>query len=307
MPNSIHRILVQGSDARRDARHHAPARNSISWALTLKTEARNSRVADLAGTAAKIATAGAVAMALFGAATLIVPRGSGTPPGAASEAAAAETVATPDGAAPAGGGGAPPEARKRKAPGNHDPSDFSSSIDRTVRFISETFAVPAHEARHLARLAAEAVRPYESTGSPELAVLDWHLVLAVIAKESAFKFVGNPGDLRMTRSRVRASIAANGAVEGVDPLRPHGLMQVDGRWHPEKMPEGPDGQIRVTSDRENIRAGVAVLAESLKAERGDISRALQRYNGNLKDESRRYANKVLQWRQEIQMAADEAT
>lgn len=155
-------------------------------------------------------------------------------------------------------------------------------------------ALPAYIASKWRLEEARAKRLVEfSTAAAKSVAVDPLLVLAVIAQESAFRYVGNPGDLSIKP-------------EAVDPLRPHGLMQVSGKWHPEKMPLDKEGNIRVTTSRENIDAGVRVLSEYMARERGDLVRALQRYNGNLADTDARYAQSVLRMRDEFQAVASDA-
>lgn len=107
--------------------------------------------------------------------------------------------------------------------------------------------------------------------------LDPALVLAVAARESSFRDAGNPG-------------ATGGRV---DPFKPHGVMQVSGRHHPEKF---PNGRVRMTSVTENVHIGAMVLAEYIARENGDIEKALQRYNGARRDPQRRYAASVFEIR-----------
>lgn len=117
------------------------------------------------------------------------------------------------------------------------------------------------------------------------------LVLAVIAQESTFVHTGNAGNM-------------SESVEDseVDPLVAHGLMQVAGRSHPEKMPVDALGRIRVTTTAENIFIGTKVLAEYLRRESGNLTRALQRYNGNMEDSSARFATKVVRYQGQLRRA-----
>lgn len=85
------------------------------------------------------------------------------------------------------------------------------------------------------------------------------LILALAGNESRFQHIGNPSG-------------------GDDPRYPYGIMQVAGKWHPEKF-EG--GVVVKTSLAENIDLGTKVIKEYLDKERGDEKRALLRYNGSL--------------------------
>lgn len=79
------------------------------------------------------------------------------------------------------------------------------------------------------------------------------LILAIAAKESSFRHVGN------------------------NPNHTYGIMQIIGRYHKDKF-EG--GQVRATSVTENILMGTHILRENLDRERGDLRRALMRYNAS---------------------------
>lgn len=87
-------------------------------------------------------------------------------------------------------------------------------------------------------------------------VQDPILILAVAIKESTLRHIGNPDG-------------------GADPRKPYGIMQVAGRWHPEKF--GPTG-VRVTSLEENMLIGGKVLQDYHKKARGDVGVALQLYS-----------------------------
>jgi hypothetical protein len=145
---------------------------------------------------------------------------------------------------------------------------------------------------HVDELRARRVVELAEAAAEERSV-DPLLALAVIAKESSFRYTGNPGDMSVQPSRV-------------DPLRPHGLMQVAGRAHPEKMPVDAGGNMRPTNTRENIAMGVSVLRECIEREEGSVVRGLQCYNGNPVDAQRRYARKVLRVREELRRAVEAA-
>ena len=98
--------------------------------------------------------------------------------------------------------------------------------------------------------------------------LDPLVLLAIAATESSFRHdVGNPGG-------------------GADPLEPYGIMQVAGRWHRDKF---PNGAVVRTGVAENIHLGASVLRDYLDLEDGNLRRALMRYNGTSDD---RYSQKV---------------
>jgi len=67
-------------------------------------------------------------------------------------------------------------------------------------------------------------------------------------------YTGNPGDLNIKP-------------DAVDPLEVHVLMQVSGRLHPKKRPTDSNGNVRVSTTKENISAGVEMPAPYLKGRR----------------------------------------
>lgn len=115
------------------------------------------------------------------------------------------------------------------------------------------------------------------------------LVLSVVAQESGFRAAGNP--------EPGADDDEPSTGKKIDPMRPHGLMQVAGRWHADKF---PGGLVAVTDDQTNILIGTRVLREYLDLETGDIKRALQRYNGNLKDATFKYSRQVLELKRRME-------
>lgn len=121
------------------------------------------------------------------------------------------------------------------------------------------------------------------------------LVLAIVARESAFRYVGNAGDLNPRTARSQ-----------IDPGVAHGLMQVAGRYHPEKMPTDASGKMRLTTDAENLHIGAQILREYLDRERGNLTRALQRYNGNLVPGDYRFSEWVLRVRDQLADLKDQA-
>jgi hypothetical protein len=151
-------------------------------------------------------------------------------------------------------------------------------------YISDKWHVNERRARHVVELTEAAA---------EQRSVDPLLALAVIAKESGFRYTGNPGDMSVQPARI-------------DPLRPHGLMQVAGRAHPEKMPIDAGGNMRPTTTRENIAVGVSVLRECIEREEGSVVRGLQCYNGNPTDAHARYARNVLRVRDELRRAVEAA-
>ena len=135
---------------------------------------------------------------------------------------------------------------------------------------------------HRYRVSALAVAPLIRTAedAAQSAGLDPLLVVAVIGVESGF----NP----YSESVVGAQ----------------GLMQVIGRYHPEKL--GPDADHTALLDPEtNIQIGVRVLQESIRRA-GNIAAGLQQYAGAGDDAEQLYASKVFAERQRIALALRKA-
>lgn len=139
---------------------------------------------------------------------------------------------------------------------------FAQSWNQVFDHLKNTWRVPDTLALEILASVDRAQKKFEVSPA---------LILAVMATESSFKHVGNPDG-------------------NFNPHKPFGLMQVYGKWHPEKFPEG---RPRVTRPKENIMIGVQVLKEYLDREEGNLIRALHRYNGSLDDPTRKYSKKVL--------------
>lgn len=103
--------------------------------------------------------------------------------------------------------------------------------------------------------------------------LDPLLILAVVAVESRF----NP-------------VAESGAGA-------KGLMQVIPKYHPEKV-EAYGGEKALLDPQTNVLVGAAILREYLNRT-GDLTSALQMYNGSRDDANLRYSRKVLSEHQRL--------
>lgn len=107
--------------------------------------------------------------------------------------------------------------------------------------------------------------------------VDPMLLLAVAVTESSLQHsVGNPDG-------------------GADPMKPYGIMQVAGQYHPEKF---PGGVVKRTSVGENVDIGAKVLKEYLAREGGNERRALLRYNGSL-NANDKYFRRVNRFKQRL--------
>jgi soluble lytic murein transglycosylase-like protein len=100
-------------------------------------------------------------------------------------------------------------------------------------------------------------------------------LLAIMEKESGF----------------RASVVnAYGAV---------GLMQVVPRYHREKLGKG-DEIAQLQEPATNIRVGTTILAEYLRSNKGDLSKALKKYSGS----ARQYAERVAFYKGQLERVRD---
>lgn len=99
--------------------------------------------------------------------------------------------------------------------------------------------------------------------------LDPLLVLSVIAAESSF----NP-----------KAQNKSGAM---------GLMQAIPRWHRDKIKNLGISNSQLLSVEPNVRLGVVILKEYLRLSNGNMTLALQKYNGSAKDRSKSYSNKIM--------------
>jgi hypothetical protein len=191
-------------------------------------------------------------------------------------------------------------------------------VDALVTELSDTWKLPTKVATEIVQGARTAARAYG---------LDPLLVLGVAAKESGFRFIGNPGQFHVvhpgngsgngTGNKVQGEkpgdraededrVGRGGAMEAlrrlsrqVDPLKPHGLMQVSGEHHKDKFLRTDGGGLRPAFLDDSLLIGTRVLAEYLLLENGNLNRALQRYNGALGDARQRYARQVLEHRERL--------
>ncbi|MHB1373022.1 MAG: lytic transglycosylase domain-containing protein [Thauera sp.] len=133
---------------------------------------------------------------------------------------------------------------------------------------------------------ADTYRVSEQTIEPALAAAEIHaeelgfdplLIVAIMAVESSF----NP--------------------RAVSNMGAQGLMQVIPRYHKDKI--GPNRGRNALFDPEvNVRVGTLVLHEGLQRY-GSMQRALQYYNGALKDPKARYTRKVMAVKKRLMLIA----
>lgn len=139
-----------------------------------------------------------------------------------------------------------------------DDGELSSEMARVRDWIADTYQV-AESTIEPALVAAEAQA--EELGFDPL------LIVAIMAVESSF----NP--------------------RAVSDMGAQGLMQVIPKYHQDKI--GPNvGRNALFDPEVNVRVGTLVLHEGLQRY-GSMQRALQYYNGALKDPNARYTRKVM--------------
>lgn len=136
--------------------------------------------------------------------------------------------------------------------------DLSAEMARVRDWIADTYRV-SETALLTALVAAE-------TSAQELG-FDPLLIVAIMAVESSFNH------------------------RAVSNMGAQGLMQVIPRYHQDKI--GPQrGKNALFDPKVNVRVGTLVLHEGLQRY-GSMQRALQYYNGALKDPNARYTRKVM--------------
>ncbi len=138
-------------------------------------------------------------------------------------------------------------------------------IEKLVSFINTNYPV---KQEHAADIVGYAIANATKHG------LDPELILAVIAVESTFR---------------PSAVSAVGA---------RGLMQVMPKPHAKKV-AALGGVDALFEPEKNIHVGTNILVEYLALSKGNLTLALQRYNGNMPDKETRYAKKVMSVYSEI--------
>lgn len=132
----------------------------------------------------------------------------------------------------------------------------TSLHDPMLSQLSEEYGVQHKELSNIWNVVVEETQEYS---------IDPFLMMALIQEESSYD--------KTARSRVGAL----------------GLTQVMPKVHHARLNRGE----ALTDVRVSVRVGVEVLHEYIQIEKGNIPRALQRYNGSLKDKKQRYARHIL--------------
>ncbi len=81
-----------------------------------------------------------------------------------------------------------------------------------------------------------------------------------------------------------------------------GLTQVMPQYHKTKLKDLKKDKLDIWSIEGNIRVGVQILKEYIQASDGNISNALQRYNGSFSDPTKEYSRKVLATMKKLKLA-----
>ncbi|ENO90577.1 lytic transglycosylase [Thauera linaloolentis 47Lol = DSM 12138] len=149
---------------------------------------------------------------------------------------------------------------------------LSPEMARVRDWISDTYRV-SDEVLEPALMAAEE--------SAEEHGFDPLLIVAIMAVESSF----NP--------------------RAVSNMGAQGLMQVMPRYHQDKIGQGRD-KYALFDPGLNVRVGALVLQEGLQRY-GSMQRALQYYNGSLKDPNARYTRKVMAIKKRLVAASGRET
>ncbi|WP_341643626.1 lytic transglycosylase domain-containing protein [Thauera sp. SDU_THAU2] len=174
-----------------------------------------------------------------------------------------------------------PSARKSSALASLRMPDFgldagddglSPEMLRVRDWITDTYRVPG-DVIEPALMAAEE--------SAEEHGFDPLLIVAIMAVESSF----NP--------------------RAVSNMGAQGLMQVIPRYHQDKIGQGR-GKYALFDPTLNVRVGTLVLQEGLQRY-GSLQRALQYYNGSLKDPNARYTRKVMAIKKRLVAASGRET
>jgi soluble lytic murein transglycosylase-like protein len=142
---------------------------------------------------------------------------------------------------------------------NHSVQQQAMRLNRLVDHIHRTYRLPQDVVVDIVTEAILHARKYD---------LQPELLLAIMAVESTFR---------------ENAVSSAGAL---------GIMQVLPRAHPEKISQ--IGGVEALFDpRKNIATGTLILQEYLQLSRGDLRRALLRYNGSLHIPNAPYADRVL--------------
>lgn len=151
-----------------------------------------------------------------------------------------------------------------------DDTTDATRARKLAEYIQDTYQVRQEKAKIIVSEAIDSGAEHE---------LEPELILAVIAVESTFK---------------ERALSPKGA---------RGLMQILPSAHPETVKK-LGGEHVLFDPEKNISAGSGILVHYLSRSRGDLSKALLRYNGSLKDPRSGYARRVLRVYNRLKQASD---
>lgn len=157
---------------------------------------------------------------------------------------------------------------------NAEAARKSAQLKRLSGYIQETFKVSGQKSQAIVSEAISHAQKHKHL-QPEL-------ILAVIAVESTFK------------------------TNAVSHAGARGLMQILPKAHPKKV-KAIGGVKALFNPKKNIATGVKILNEYLKLSKGDMRKALLRYNGSLKMRNPPYAKKVMRMYNKFKRISDSAS
>lgn len=155
--------------------------------------------------------------------------------------------------------------------GTVDGPTEASRIRKLADYIQDTYQVRRERASIIVSEAINSGAQHD---------LEPELILAVIAVESTFK------------------------ERAVSPKGARGLMQILPRSHPDTV-EDIGGAHALFDPRKNIYAGSRILVSYLDRSKGNVHKALLRYNGSYGDPRSGYARKVLGVYQKLKKLDDQ--
>lgn len=138
-----------------------------------------------------------------------------------------------------------------------------------VKFISNSYNVPNKTAEKIVNSAFKVSQNYK---------IDPVILLSITAVESRFDPKAKNG---------------SGAI---------GLVQAVPSAHPEKIKDIKKQGKSVYDIESNLELGAQIYSEYLNKSNGNVSLALQRYNGSVKDSKKRYSKKVFKVMKPLQVA-----
>lgn len=131
-------------------------------------------------------------------------------------------------------------------------------VEKLAKYINAKYPIQTESAENIVSIAIENASKHE---------IEVEMILAIIAVESTYN------------SNAVSSVGARG------------LMQVMPKVHADKL-DNLGGEDALFEVDKNIYVGSQILAEYLRWYKGDMTKALSRYNGSFSDQKRTYAKKV---------------